>query len=133
VTPGVLAVNSVEVVKNTATADGTFGNGWKFVFNITVPTNETHLAMKFADWMMTGGSGIIPAANNIRISSSQADNGGATVLITGANTYSTPKLHMTGDLDSTTPGLQVKVTVETAIPAGSTNGAYTTSYGVKTE
>jgi hypothetical protein len=130
---GVLKVDSVETVKDTATADGTFGNGWKYVFHITVPTDETNLAMKFADWARTGGGGTIPAANNIRISSAQADNGGATILITAANTYSTPDLHMVTDLDAGTDGLQTQVTVEVAIPSGTPSGAYTTSYGVRTE
>jgi hypothetical protein len=129
---GVLAVSSVEIVDSTAVADGTFGNGWKYVFNITIPTNETHLAMKFADWAKTGGGGTIAAVNNMRISSPQANNGGATVLITAANTYSSPTLNMISDLDSELDGIQVKVTVETAIPIGSLNGAYTTSYGILT-
>jgi len=130
---GVLEVTSVETVDSTATADDTFENGWEYVFNITVPTNEDDLAMKFADWARTGGGGTIPAANNIRISSPQADNSGATVLITAANTYSTPALHMTGDLNPSMDGLQVKVTVEVKIPSDTPSGSYTTSYGVKTE
>ena len=129
---GVLGVTSITTVNNTATADGSFSDGWKYLFNITVPTNEPNLAMKFADWALTGGTGTIPVANNIRISSTQADNSDATVLLTAADTYSTPTLHMTGDLDSTTPGMQVQVLVETAIPLNSTNGSYTTNYGVST-
>ncbi len=128
---GVLAVTSIEGVKTSATANGTFADGWKYVFNITVPDNETNLAMKFANWMSTVGSTTIPAANNMRISSAQADNGGATILITAADTYSTPALHMTSDLATSTVGLQVKVIVEVAIPSGTTNGAYTTNYGVQ--
>ncbi len=130
---GVLHVDSIESVDTDATADGTFANGWKYIFNITVPTDETGVAMKFADWAKTGGGGTIPAANNIRISSPQADNSGATVLLTAANTYSTPDLNMVTDLDPTTDGLQTKVTVEVAIPVGTTSGAYTTSYGVRSE
>ncbi len=129
---GELAVDSIEVVDNTATANGTFASGWEYVFHITVPTDETDLAMKFSNWAKTGGGGTIPAANNIRISSSQADNGGATVLITAENVYSTPDLHMVTDLDSGTDGIQVEVTVEVAVPVGTPSGAYTTSYGVQT-
>lgn len=131
-TPGALAVTSVVVVNSTATADGTFAHGWKYTFNITVPDAETHLAMKFANWTNTANSSIIATANNMRISSAQADNSGATVLITAANTYSTPTLNMTSDLDAGTPGKQVQVTVEVAVPTNSINGAYTTSYGVQT-
>lgn len=127
---GVLEVTSIDTIDSTATANGNFEDGWEYVFNITVPTDEPDVAMKFANWLKTGGSETIPAANNIRISSAQANNGGATVLITGADTYSTPALHMTGDLNPSLDGLQVKVTVETRIPSGTANGSYTTSYGV---
>ncbi|MFA6520415.1 MAG: hypothetical protein WCT44_02280 [Candidatus Paceibacterota bacterium] len=129
---GELEVTSVETIDSSATANGTFEDGWEYVFNITVPTDETHLAMKFADWAKTGGGGTIAAANNIRISSPQADNAGATVLITAANTYSSPTLNMITDLNPSMDGIQVKVTVETSIPVGSATGAYTTSYGVLT-
>jgi hypothetical protein len=126
---GVLTVTSIETVDSTATADGSFENGWKYVFNITLPTNETHLAMKFDNWTMAGGT--IPAANNMRISSSQANNAGATILVLAANTYTIPTLDMVVDLDPTLEGIQVKVTVEVAVPVGTTNGSYTTNYGVK--
>jgi hypothetical protein len=129
---GVLAVTSVTPVNNSATADGTFTNGWKYIFNITVPTNEPNLTMKFANWAIDGGGSAIAVANNMRISSSQADNGDATVLSTVAGAYSTPALHLTGDLNSALDGMQVQVLVETAIPLNSVNGSYTTSYGVNT-
>lgn len=129
---GVLAVTSIESIDTSAVADGTYENGWEYVFNITVPTDEPDLAMKFADWARTGGGGTIPAANNFRISSPQANNGGATVQITAANTYSSPVLHMTGDLNPSMDGLQVKVTVEARVPSGTASGSYTTSYGVLT-
>lgn len=132
VTDASLHVTSVDTIKNSAIADGTFANGWEYVFHITAPTNETKLSMKFSDWTSLVGSSTIPAANNIRISSPQADNAGATVLITAANTYSTPVLNMNSDADAGTAGRQVDVTVETAVPLNSVNGSYTTSYGVQT-
>ncbi len=132
IVPGALAVTSVTTVNGTATADGTFAHGWKYTFNITVPDNESHLSMKFANWTNTANSSTIPAANNIRISSAQADNSGATILLTAADTYSTPALNMTSDLDANTPGKQVQVTVEVAVPLNSVNGTYNTSYGVQT-
>ncbi len=132
-TQGVLKVDSVTAVKTTAVADGTFANGWKYTFNITVPNNETNLSMKFADWMSTTGSTTIAAANNMRISSAQADNGNATIMITAANTYTTPALNMTGDLDAIAAGKQVQVSVEVAVPSTTVNGSYSTSYGVRTE
>lgn len=129
---GTLAVTSVTTVNSAATANGTFESGWKYLFHITVPTNETNLAMKFADWFNSAASSTIAAANNIRISSAQADNANATVLITAANTYSSPALHMTGDLNAGMAGMQVDVLVEAAVPSDSVNGSYTTSYGVRT-
>lgn len=128
---GILAVTSIEMIDISATANGSFEDGWKYVFHITAPTSEQDLAMKFSDWLQTGGGGTIPVANNMRISSLQADNGGATILLTAANVYSTPDLHMTGDLDLEMDGRQVEITIEVAVPSGTPNGAYTTSYGVQ--
>jgi hypothetical protein len=130
---GELEVTSIEVLDSTAVANGDFEDGWAYAFNITVPTDETDLSMKFDDWVKTGDvSEIIPAANNIRISSEQADNDGAYVTITAADTYSSPELHMTEDLDAEEDGLQVRVIVEVRVPSGTENGSYTTSYGVLT-
>jgi hypothetical protein len=55
----VLGVTQISAVQTFATADNTFANGWKWVFDVTVPTNETVLNMKFADWASTLGN--IPA------------------------------------------------------------------------
>ena len=130
---GILKVDSIETLDSTATANNSFEDGWEYVFNITVPTNEADLSMKFADWVRTGGSELIPAGGNMRISSPQANNGGATVLITAADTYSIPALTMVTDLNPSLDGIQVKVIVEVKIPVGTTSGSYTTSYGVKSE
>ncbi|HEU0085765.1 MAG TPA: hypothetical protein VFQ59_02300, partial [Candidatus Paceibacterota bacterium] len=130
---GTLQVTSIEMVSSTAKANNSFEDGWKYVFNITVPENETDISMKFANWLKTGGTETIAAGNNMRISSAQANNGGATILITGANTYSTPKLTMVTDLNPSLAGIQVKVVVEVKIPTGTSTGSYTTTYGVKSE
>lgn len=130
---GILEVTSIEMTDTSATANNTFEDGWEYVFHITVPSDETDLSMKFADWARTGGDGIIPAGNNMRISSQQANNGGATILITAANTYSTPPLTMVTDLNPALDGVQVRVTVEMKIPTGTPNGSYTTNYGVRSE
>ncbi len=129
---GTLAVTSIEATDTSATADGTFENGWKHTFYITVPTDETNLALKFTDWLKTGGGGVIPVANKMRFSSPQADNGNAPIMITAANIYPSPDLNITSDL-SLAPGLQVMVLVETAVSIGSPDGSYTTSYGVRTQ
>ncbi len=128
---GVLEVTSIEMIDTSATANGSFTDGWEYVFHITAPTSEEKVAMKFNDWLKTGGGGSILAANNMRISSLQADNGGATILLTAADTYSTPDLVMTGDLDPIMLGRQIEITVEVAVPVGTPNGSYTTSYGVR--
>lgn len=126
-----LAVTSIDAVDTTATADGTYANGWKYIFNLTLPSNEPNVAMKFSDW--SSGANTIAAANNMRISSAQADNAGATITILAANTYTIPDLHMTGDLDPATPGIQVQVVVEVKIPSGTTDSSYTTTYGIRSQ
>lgn len=73
--------------------------------------------------MATGG--------NMRMPSAQADNAGATIGITDANTYSMPTLRMTRDLDTGLPGLQVQITVEMQIPPTAASGAYGTRYGLR--
>lgn len=126
-----LEVTSIEMVKTSATANGTFSDGWEYVFSITAPMDEQDISMKFNNWLQAGGSGIILVADNMRISSLQADNNGDTILLTAADMYSTPDLHMIEDLDLTMDGRQVEVTVEVAVPNGTPNGSYTTSYGVQ--
>jgi len=129
---GVLAATSIDSVDTTATADGSFENGWEYLFHITTPTSEENLQMKFSNWQRTGGGGTIPVANNMRISSAQANNGGATILLTAADTYSIPALVMVTDLNPVMIGRQVEVKVEVAVPTGTPDGSYTTNYGVQT-
>ena len=88
--------------------------------------------MKFANWMSNVGSTTISVANNMRISSLQA-NSSSTVLLIAPDTYSTPTLTMSSDMNNAMPGLQVQVLVEVAIPSSTVNGSYSTSYGVKTQ
>lgn len=127
---GVLNVTSITTTKGTSTADGTFAGGWKYTFHVTLPTNEPNLAMKFADW--TGvPSGTIPTANNVRISSLQASSP-ATVLLTAANVYSTPKLNMVTDLDPSVAGIQTDVVVEVSVPVGTPVASYASTYGINT-
>ncbi len=128
---GVLHVDSITPVKTSATADGTFANGWSYLFNITVPTTESNLSMEFANWFDTA-SDTMPVAGNMRISSAQASDT-TPVTITAANTFSSPALHMVGNMSTSTAGLHVQVLVETKIPANTVNGTYTTTYGVQTQ
>ncbi|MEI7719886.1 MAG: hypothetical protein WCI89_01615 [bacterium] len=127
---GTLKVDSITPVKTSAVANDTYADGLSYLFNITVPTNEPDLSMKFADWL-AADSNTMPVANNMRISSAQAFNT-APVTITAANTYSLPALDMVGDMSTSTPGLQVQVLVQTKIPLNTVNEYYTTNYLVQT-
>jgi hypothetical protein len=122
---------SVEVIDNTASAGGGFEDGWAYLFHITAPEDEENLAMKFDDWLRDGGGGTIPVANNMRISSEQASSTDPVVL-TAADTYSSPDLVMIEDLDEEEDGRQVEVLVEVQIPEGTPTGSYTTEFGVRT-
>ena len=128
--PGVLHVDSITSAETNANgiADGTYEHGWSYTFHITAPSNEPNLAMKFADW--TSGANTLPVANNMKISSAQANNGPVTLTV--ADTYSSPALVITGDLDLNVAGRQIDVVVQTKIPLDTVNGSYTTSYGVQT-
>ncbi len=130
--PGELMVTSIDALKTTAIANGQFADGWRYLFNITVPTDETDLAMKFSDWTQSGTDHILPVAGNMRISSDQASDSNLVVTLNAADTYSTPELIMTGDLNEDEDGLQVQVLVEVAVPSDTFNGTYSTNYGVRT-
>src|ERR1035437_3918724 len=128
----VLGVTQISAVQTFATADNTFANGWKWVFDVTVPTNETVLNMKFADWASTLGN--IPAGSNIQIYSAQSANAfdkDHAITITAAGAYSDPMYLLTTDLDSVKAGKQIQVTVEARVTTGSAGASYSTSYGIQ--
>lgn len=116
-----------------AAADGTFANGWRWVFYVTVPTNETVLNMKFDDW--TSGTNSISAGSNIQFYSAQSNNAvneAHAIAITAAGVYSDAmNLNPGTDLDALTMGRQIKITVEARVPVGSAGGSYSTSYGIQ--
>jgi len=128
-----LAVTRIDAVDTYATADGTYTNGWSWVYHITVPTNETQFKMKFSDFV--SGANSIAVANNIRFysaqSSANSDDSNA-VTITSAGTYSSV-ITLDADLEPTTPGRQIEVTVEMKVPTGSSGGSYSASYGVNSD
>jgi hypothetical protein len=130
---GVLHVDSItsSEINANGTADGTYADGWQYNFHITVPTNEPNVAMKFADWL--NGSNILPVANNMQISSAQANNSDSWIPVTEANVYTTPNLTIVTDNDPSTPGIQADIVVDVKIPSGTVNGSYSTSYGIKSE
>jgi len=127
-----LGVTQITAVQTYATADGKFEDGWRWVFNVTVPTDQMILQMKFDDW--TNGSNIIPATD-IRFYSGQSTNAFAStsaITITGAGIPSAPMyLNPNEDLDVNQGGRQIQITVEVAVPLNQAGGSYSTSYGIK--
>ncbi len=129
----ILEVTGISAIKTFATADDTFENGWSWIFYITVPTDETDFAMKFADFISGGNT--IDAADNIRYytaQSSEAEDDTEAVTIAGADTYP-GAIELDSDLDSGTAGRQIAVTVEMKVPVGTTGGSYSASYGVASD
>ena len=128
----VLGVTQISAVQTFAAADNTFANGWRWVFDVTVPTNETILKIKFADW--TNGSNSISAGSNIQFYSTQSLNASDVnhaIVINSANTYSDAmNLNSEKDLDISKAGRQIQVIVEARVPVGSAGGSYSTSYGI---
>lgn len=130
-----LGVTQITAVKTSATADDTYTNGWSWVFDVTVPLNETLLQMKFADWV--NGSNIISAAGNMRFYSAQATDAfdaPDALTIDQSNAYGTATMHLdsTKDLDLTKAGRQIKIVMDTKVPNGSGGGSYSSSYGINT-
>lgn len=130
---GSLTVTKITAVKTYAEADNTYVNGWKWTYEVTVPTNETSLQMKFANW--TSGSNSIPVADNTRFYSSQSSNASSessAITLDAAGTYSSVmNLNPASDLDAVTGGIQIQITVEFKVPIGSANGSYSTTYGIQ--
>jgi len=125
-----LVVTGIDAVKTYATADDSYINGWSWTYHITVPTSETQFKMKFSDFV--SGANSIAAASNIRFYSAQASanaNSANPVTISAADTYSAA-ITLDADLEPTTAGRQIEVTVEMKVPTGSAGGSYSGSYGV---
>ncbi len=131
---GTLVVDSITPINTSAHADNTFTNGWKWIFNITVPDTEAVFKMKFDDFKTATTT--IPTAGNVRISSEQSTNAksASPVTLSSANVYSdTLTIASTTDLNGTKEGTQIQVTVEVRVPVGTASGAYTASYGVSSK
>src|SRR3990167_5724813 len=69
---GTLGITAVSVEKTYAQADNDFAHGWKWVFDVTVPTDEPVLQMKFGNWTKTNSA--ISPAGNVRFYSAQSSN-----------------------------------------------------------
>ena len=127
-----LALLGIDTVRGVATPNGTFDSGFEWVFHFVVPWLETQFAMQFSDF--TGSAGTIPAANNIRYYSTEADasTSASAITITAANTYPTTMLNLTGDADNdSSNGRQVDVVVETAVPSGTPAGTYSANWAAE--
>ncbi len=133
-----LGVTRVTASSTMATVGSTFENGWSWVFDVTVPTNETDLSMKFKDFKTSDGVNIIPADGNIRFyspQSSDANSASTAMMIDSANTFAGPiTLNANADMYPTVPGRQVQVVVEMKVPTDSAEGlSYSSSYAFKSE
>jgi len=127
-----LMVTQITPIQVSGTANNNYGSGWKWVFDVTVPTDETQLGMKFSDWV--SGSHVIPAAGNMRYFSSQSSNANSessSITIDAANTYPSTLMNLNGDMDASAAGRQIQITVEVKIPTGSAVGSYSTTYGIQ--
>jgi hypothetical protein len=125
-----LALVGIDTIQGNATADGTFANGWEWVLHLTMPDSESHFAMKFGGFTSSSSSSTIPALGNIRIYSPQsqtASTTGSTFTMSGTG-YSQDMM-LSGDTSASTAGRQIDVHVQVAVPAGTANGNYTTTFG----
>ncbi len=136
-----LAVTQVSTVANAngsvgaAIANGSFADGFAWKFNVTAPTDESYVQLKFSDF--TSGSHTI-AATNIRYCSDQAQTGntcaddseGTWKYITAADTYANGIIVFDHDLDPSVAGRQVEFHVEMSVPEATPAGSYSGSYGV---
>ena len=127
-----LAITGIDTTQGNATADGTFADGWQWVLHFVVPDVENVFAMKFGDFFSSTSSSTIPAANDIRIFSSESSNASSSssAIIETSNDYGA-NLMLTGDTATTTPGRQIDVIVQVAVPSGTPTGSYTTTFGAK--
>jgi len=133
---GDLGVLGITQTKSWGTADNTYGNGWEWVIRATVPTDELRVALKFNNWTGTGAA-TIAAANNIRYfcpqSAANQDAATAVTIATAATYPANMTIVAANDLEADQPGIQVEITVQAKIPIGSTAGAYSTSYGLRSQ
>ncbi|MGD0328298.1 MAG: MBG domain-containing protein [Minisyncoccia bacterium] len=130
----VLGVTQIIAVQTYATAGRGYDKGWKWVFDVTVPKDQTILQMEFDDW--TSALGYIPADGNIQFYSAQSLNAtdeDQAIGITASSTLSSPMyLNPNEDLDMHQGGRQIQITVEAQVPEGAAGGSYSTSYGITT-
>ncbi|MFA7278337.1 MAG: hypothetical protein WC101_05150, partial [Candidatus Gracilibacteria bacterium] len=144
---GTLAVTRIDSVKSFATNDNAYPTsnslatgGWRWIFNVTVPTSETNVKMKFNDFV--NGSSVLPVTSKLKYYSSQSttySSADAAIQVSGneyASSATALDIDAAQDLDANTAGIQIQVTVETKVPlldnsSAAPQGSYSTSYGVQ--
>jgi hypothetical protein len=131
-------VTQTTLLQSFATPDGTFVDGWKWQLNVTAPTNETQLQMKFTDFTGSGTS-TIPASTNVEFYSPQSSNHNtqATAVVFNAGSldtsgFSLPLALLNADLDPSTSGRQFQIIVGVQVPVGTPGGSYSDSYDIQT-
>ncbi len=131
---GILAVTGVTSLKVTGIANDTYGDGWKWIFHVTLPSSESVVKMKFDDF--SNGLQTIPA-NNIRLYSPQSTNSNneATAInISSQGVYSDQiNINTALDLDPITDGIQIDINVDSKIPFGIVGTGYNTNYDITSE
>jgi len=154
-----IVIDDIIAVQSSAVADGTYANGWHYIYKITVNTNETDLFVNFANWSMTGGgSGTVSANGHMRLLFNTATGNGPgssvgsipeTDIENGfgnvdsyeiGNSYIDQKLGNTAQAidisgvdTSTRAGRQIQFDVYTKLPTNTPIGFYETTYGIKTQ
>ncbi len=128
-----LGVDNIRTVRSSASADGVFEHGWKWIFDVTVPSDETVLKMKFGNWV--NGAQSIPAGSNMRFYSSQSSNAStadSAIVISGSDTYSNVmNIIPTADRKIGEDGRQIQITIEVRVPVDSAGGSYSNSYDIQ--
>jgi len=127
-----ITVTNTALVKRVATKNGEFNDGWMWVLDVTVPTASTILNMSFDN--LTGAGTI--NATNIRFYSAQSSDHTSSdpIVITaaGAGTQWSDDMTLDTDMDGDpSNGRQIQITVQAAVPEGSTSGAYSASYDIQ--
>jgi len=132
--PTEISVTNTALVKSVATKNGEFDDGWRWVLDVTVPTASTTVAMSFDD--LTGAGTI--SATNIRFYSAESSDhtSASPIVITttagrGAGVTWSGDMTLDTDLSASTAGRQIQITVQAAVPIGSTSGAYSASYDIQ--
>lgn len=133
--PTEISVTNTSLVKRIATKNGVHVDGWKWILDVTLPTASTTMQMSFDNLT---GAGTILAHDNIRFYSAESSDHNATssaIVIdipgAGAETAWSHAMTLDHDLYSNTPGRQIQITIEAAVPLGSTDGAYSANYDIR--